>query len=158
MTEGIRDLVTQSSQLSVRRVLDVTMLPTQRRYLVVELTRPGAQPSANVLMTLDGQLMMLEPTLREGFRRSLGLDQAAAKVRSMGRRGSLQSRYVYFHNQAEFGLSFGRPLVEVRTDTGTVYVNSAGEAFTEDTAGAAPNAAHSTQAEGIEFKALRPLK
>jgi len=42
------------------------------------------------------------------------------------------ARYVYFHNTAEQGIFYGRPLVAVDIDGGTIYLNSGAQAFVDD--------------------------
>jgi hypothetical protein len=66
---------------------------------------------------------------------------------------------VYFHNQAEAGVSIGRRLVEVVTSEGSFCLNSLGEAFVHDVSGseAVTSGSDGSATSPVAFKALRLL-
>jgi hypothetical protein len=86
----------------------------------------------NIAITAGGQFIMLEDARGGQAARPLELTDAATRVRARRGRAPLSTRYTYFHNPAESGISICRPLVAVATEKGDVYFNSQGDAFVED--------------------------
>lgn len=117
--------------LRARRVLRVASTLIPPGYLVVELENSSGRPLANLAMTADGHLVMLEDARGPERPRPLALDDAGDRVRRKRGRAPRSVRYVYFHNTAERGVSFCRPLAVVATEKGDVYLNSRGEVFVE---------------------------
>lgn len=81
---------------------------------------------------------------RSGGSGPLELSEVDAKVLARRGRPALSTGYVYFHNPLEGGVSLCRPLVAVRTDEGTIYLNSRSEAFADEARRAARKAAAAT--------------
>ena len=131
---GIEELG-QAQNLRIRRIIRVRCdIPEfSPGYIVVELVNPASHPVATVAMTRTGALIGVED-VRGLANSSRSLDTADAVNRVRARRGRAPSSadYVYFFNVAEPGGSLFRPLVEVRTELGAIYLNSRGEAFIDD--------------------------
>jgi hypothetical protein len=98
---------------------------------------------------------MIEEARGGAVRRPLDLPDATSRVQQHRRATVTGSRYVYFHNQAEPGVSLGRPLVEIRTPKDSYYLNSLGDAFIEDAA--ASQFTTSDPSLTVPFKALKHL-
>jgi hypothetical protein len=120
------------SGLRARRVLDVHSALFPGGYLVVELEDASGRAVANLAMTAGGDFMMLEDARGNVGRRPLALEDARSRVGARRHRAPQATKYVYFHNVAERGVSLCRPLVAATTEKGDVYFNSEGDAFIEE--------------------------
>ena len=126
------ELAMRNADLRVGRVLSVKSILIPGGYLVVELEEPSGRRIANFAMTRSGSYMMTEDLRTANLPRSLNLTDAASRVQGRRGRAPVAIEYEYFHNVAERGVSLCRPLVAVKTEEETVYLNSAGEAFVEE--------------------------
>ena len=124
------ELRMETNDLRARRILDVKSLGARPDFYVLELeTRNGAR-IANVAITRAGHLMGAEDARRKNLTAAADITVATG-VAARGGVATRSARYVYAPNDAEPGMSYFRPLVEVDTPDGKVYVNSRGRAFAD---------------------------
>jgi hypothetical protein len=123
--------VLETGEFRLRRLLPVKSTVFPGGYLVVELTDKGGRPLAALAMTRGGNFIVIEDQ-RHADRKAFDLPVVAEKVRARRGRAPLGAEYVYFHNPIEGAVSVCRPLVAVRTEDGTIYFSSRGEAFADE--------------------------
>jgi hypothetical protein len=124
------ELRLENNDIKARRILDVKSLGARPDFYVLELeTREGTRV-ANVAITRAGALMGVEDTRRKNLTAAADIT-AATDIAGRGVAQARSARYVYAPNDAEPGLSYFRPLVEVDTVDGKVYVNSRGQMFAD---------------------------
>jgi hypothetical protein len=124
------ELRMETNDLRARRILDVKSLGARPDFYVLELeTRNGARV-ANVVITRAGHLMGVEDARRKNLTVAADITVATG-IAARGGVATRSARYVYAPNDAEPGMSYFRPLVEVDTPDGKVYVNSRGRVFAD---------------------------
>ena len=107
-------------------------------YLVAELVRPNGEATVDVAIAPDGSWILGAQDTRDAsptrpLVRPLGLSVAAERISQ--RRGGKSPQaigYRYFHNTAEPFANHFRPLVAAFTESGIIYMNSAGHAFANE--------------------------
>lgn len=129
----IPELRDPAVRLRVGRILEVEYDFIPGGYLVVELFDGGRRHLANFAMQPDGTPLVLEGVSDDAEKsKSLDLSDASSRVQRARGKGPKKIHYRYFHNIAEHGVSYCRPLVVATLDEGEVFLNSQGEAFVEE--------------------------
>jgi hypothetical protein len=118
--------------IRIRRLLEVRSDNPSPGYFVAEIESATRSLLAVVAITKAGEMMAAQDIRGLEIPKALALAEVAERVTARRGRPPLRTEYVYFHNVAEPGVSYFRPLAVAVTERGPLYFNSRGEVFAED--------------------------
>ena len=129
------ELAMRKGELRARRILDVTSLTKQPDFYVVELLNGSGRLVANVAIYKSGILIGAQRIDHPELQYPLDLADARTRAKRFG--PPRRARYVHLIGPGEVGSPVFIPLAAVELSDGTVYFNSHGDAFAEESSGLA---------------------
>jgi hypothetical protein len=129
---NIPELAMRHNELRARRILDVKSMTKRADFYVVELEDYAGTSVANVAIEKSGILLGVEQTHGVEAARSLDLAVASTRARRYIAGPPTRVHYVHLIGPAETGSPLFAPLAAVESPDGTIYYNSRGEAFADE--------------------------